>query len=79
MIGQGKRASDVELSGSMKLVSDSQTVIAHIVAMRAEEVVAPVEGAVPVAEAVVAAEPEVVVKKGKKEEEAGEKEKGKKK
>ena len=76
MIGQGKRASDVELSGSMKLVSDSQTVIAHIVAMRAEEVVAPVEGAVPAAEAV--AEPEVA-KKGKKEEEAPEKEKGKKK
>jgi large subunit ribosomal protein L25 len=76
MIGQGKRASDVELSGSMKLVSDSQTVIAHIVAMRAEEVVAPVEGAVPVAEAVPAAEPEVV-KKGKKEEEAEEKEKEK--
>ena len=80
MIGQGKRASDVELSGSMKLVSDPQTVIAHIVAMRAEEVVAPVEGAVPVAEATAttAAEPEVV-KKGKKEEEAPEKEKGKKK
>jgi large subunit ribosomal protein L25 len=78
MIGQGKRASDVELSGSMKLVSDPQTVIAHIVAMRAEEVVAPVEGAVPAAEAVIAAEPEVV-KKGKKEEEAAEKEKGKKK
>jgi len=80
MIGQGKRASDVELSGSMKLVSDAQTVIAHIVAMRAEEVVAPVEGAVPAADAAApaAAEPEVV-KKGKKEEEAPEKEKGKKK
>jgi large subunit ribosomal protein L25 len=78
MIGQAKRASDVELSGSMKLVSDPQTVIAHIVAMRAEEVVAPVEGAVPAAEAVTAAEPEVV-KKGKKEEEAAEKDKGKKK
>ena len=76
MIGQGKRASDVELSGSMKLVSDPQTVIAHIVALRAEEVVAPVEGAVPVAEAVAAAEPEVV-KKGKKEEEAGEEKEGK--
>jgi large subunit ribosomal protein L25 len=76
MIGQSKRASDVELSGSMKLVSDPQTVIAHIVALRAEEVVAPVEGAVPAAEAV--AEPEVA-KKGKKEEEAPEKEKGKKK
>jgi len=80
MIGQGKRASDVELTGSMKLVSDAQTVIAHIVAMRAEEVVAPVEGAVPAAEATTtpAAEPEVA-KKGKKEEEAPEKEKGKKK
>jgi large subunit ribosomal protein L25 len=81
MIGQSKRASDVAVSGSMKLVSDPTTVIAHIVAMRAEEVVAPVEGAVPVAEAVTTdAEPEVV-KKGKKEEEAGEKEKekGKKK
>ncbi len=77
MIGQSKRASDVEVSGSMKLVSDPQTVIAHIVAMRAEEVVAPVEGAVPVAGA-TAAEPEVV-KKGKKEEEAEEKDKGKKK
>jgi len=80
MIGQSKRASDVAVSGSMKLVSDPQSVIAHIVALRAEEVVAPVEGAAPVAAA--AAEPEVV-KKGKKEEEApapaAEKEKGKKK
>jgi large subunit ribosomal protein L25 len=78
MIGQSKRASDVEVSGSMKLVSDPQTVIAHIVALRAEEVVAPVEGAAPAAEATTAAEPEVV-KKGKKEEEAAEKDKGKKK
>ena len=75
MIGQSKRASDVEVSGSMKLVSDPQTVIAHIVALRAEEVVAPVEGAVPAAEATTAAEPEVV-KKGKKEEEAAGKGKG---
>ena len=67
MIGQSKRASDVALSGSMKLVSDAQSVIAHIVALRAEEVAAPVEGAV--APAAAAAEPEVV-KKGKKEEEA---------
>jgi large subunit ribosomal protein L25 len=81
MIGQSKRASDVALSGSMKLVSDAQSVIAHIVAMRAEEVVAPVEGAVVAPVAGAAAEPEVV-KKGKKEEEApapAEKEKGKKK
>jgi large subunit ribosomal protein L25 len=78
MIGQSKRASDVALTGSTKLVSDAQSVIAHIVALRAEEVVAPVEGAVaPTA----VAEPEVV-KKGKKDEEApaaaAEKEKGKK-
>jgi large subunit ribosomal protein L25 len=64
-IGQSKRASDVALSGSMKLVSDPQSVIAHIVALRAEEVAAPAEGAAPAA----TAEPEVV-KKGKKEEEA---------
>jgi large subunit ribosomal protein L25 len=76
-IGQSKRASDVGVIGSMKLVSDPQTVIAHIVALRAEEVVAPVEGAA----ATTAAEPEVV-KKGKKEEEAApaaDKDKAKKK
>jgi large subunit ribosomal protein L25 len=78
MIGQAKRASDVVLSGSMKLVSSGDTVIAHSVALRAEEVVAPVEGAVvtPEAGAEAAAEPEVI-KKGKKEEAA--EEKGKKK
>jgi large subunit ribosomal protein L25 len=75
-IGQSKRASDVALVGSIKLVSDPQSVIAHIVSLRAEEVVAPVEGAA----APAAAEPEVA-KKGKKEEEApaADKEKGKKK
>jgi len=78
MIGQSKRASDVAVTGSMKLVSDPQTVIAHIVALRAEEVAAPVEGAAPAAGATPAAEPEVV-KKGKKEEEAEDKDKGKKK
>jgi large subunit ribosomal protein L25 len=82
MIGQAKRASDVALSGSMKLVSSPDTVIAHSVALRAEEVAAPTEAAAvtPVAEA-AAAEPEVI-KKGKKEEEGAAdkgKEKGKKK
>jgi large subunit ribosomal protein L25 len=62
-IGQNKRASDVGVSGSMKLVSDPQSVIAHIVSLRAEEAAPAAEGAAP------AAEPEVV-KKGKKEEEA---------
>jgi large subunit ribosomal protein L25 len=80
MIGQAKRASDVALSGSMKLISSPDTVIAHSVALRAEEVVAPVEGAVVVTPeaGAVAAEPEVI-KKGKKDEEVPPEEKGKKK
>jgi large subunit ribosomal protein L25 len=68
MVGQSKRASDVALSGSMKLTSAPDTVIAHIVTLLAEEAeAAPAEGAAPVA--VAGSEPEVI-KKGKKEEEA---------
>ncbi len=83
MIGQSKRASDVALAGSMKLVSPAETVIAHIVALRAEAEPAAAEAAAPVAGAPAAGEPEVI-KKGKKEEEGaaeGKKgeEKGKKK
>jgi large subunit ribosomal protein L25 len=74
MVGQSKRASDVDVTGSMKLVSDPQSVIAHIVTLRAEEAPVAVEGAAPAA----AAEPEVV-KKGKKEEAPAAEEKGKKK
>jgi large subunit ribosomal protein L25 len=72
-IGQSKRASDVALAGSMKLVGAADTVIAHVVSLRAEETAAaPAEGT-------AAAEPEVV-KKGKKEEEsAADKDKAKKK
>lgn len=61
-IGQNRRASDIALSGSTKLTSSPETVIAHVVGMRAEEVK-------PEAEVAAVAEPEVV-KKGKKEEEA---------
>ena len=81
MIGQSKRASDIALAGTTKLIGSPDTVIAHVVGMRAEEV-APAAAAEAAAPA--AAEPEVV-KKGKKEEEgaapaaAPEKEKGKKK
>ncbi len=79
MIGQAKRASDVALTGSMKLVSSPETVIAHSVALRAEEVVAPTEAVAATPVAGAAAEPEVL-KKGKKEEDAAaEKDKGKKK
>lgn len=82
MIGQAKRASDVALSASMRLVSAAETVIAHAVALRVEAEPVAAEAA-PVAEAGAAgtaAEPEVA-KKGKKDEEAPapEKEKGKKK
>jgi large subunit ribosomal protein L25 len=79
MIGGNRRASDIALSGSMKLISAPDQVMAHVVAMKAEEEpAAAVEGAV---EAATPAEPEVI-KKGKKEEEpdaAAEPEKGKKK
>ncbi len=65
VMGQAVRASDVQLPGSVRLVSPPEAVISHVVAMKAEEVVAPVAGA-EVAPAAVA-EPEVI-KKGKKEE-----------
>jgi len=74
MVGQSKRASDAGVTGSMKLVSAPDTVIAHIVTLRAEEVATP-EAAAPVAGA---PEPEVV-KKGKKDEAPAAEEKGKKK
>ncbi len=63
MIGQNKRASDIPLSGSMKLVSPADSVISHVVTLKAEEVAPVVEAAV------TAAEPEIAVKKGKKDEE----------
>jgi len=66
LIGQNLRASDIKLTGSMKLISSPDQVIAHVVAMRAEEVAAPAAEAG--AEAAAPAEPEVI-KKGKKEEE----------
>jgi len=77
MIGQSKRASDVGLSGSMKLVSSPDAVIAHVVSLRAEEAAPAAEAAVPAA-GTTTAEPEVI-KKGKKEEEGAAEEKGKKK
>jgi len=65
MIGQHMRAKDIPLAGSVKLVSLPDQVIAHVVALKAEEEAAPAaEGAA----AAAPAEPEVI-KKGKKEEE----------
>ncbi|MGB9151989.1 MAG: 50S ribosomal protein L25 [Alphaproteobacteria bacterium] len=65
MLNQNIRASEIPLTGSMKLLSNPDSVISHVVALKAEEAPAVVEGAAPAA----GAEPEVI-KKGKKEEEA---------
>ncbi len=68
LIGQSKRASDIEFTGSIKLVSPADAVIAHCVALKAVVEPAAAEAvAAPVAEG-AAAEPEVI-KKGKKDEE----------
>jgi large subunit ribosomal protein L25 len=67
MLGQNIRASEIPLTGSMKLLSNPESVISHVVAMKAEEVAPVVEGAAPAA----TSEPEVI-KKGKKDEEAAE-------
>ena len=69
MIGRQLRAGDLVLDPEkMKLVTDPQRVIAHVVALRVEEE-KPAEAVA--AEAAAPAEPEVI-KKGKKEEEAEE-------
>lgn len=70
MLGEALRASEVPLTGSMRLVGSPEQVITHVIAARglpetAEE------------EAAKTAEPEVI-KKGKKEEEAAADEKKKK-
>jgi large subunit ribosomal protein L25 len=69
MIGKQLRAGDLPIdTAKMKLVSDPQRVVAHVVALRAEEE-KPAEAVA--AEAAAPAEPEVI-KKGKKEAEEGE-------
>jgi large subunit ribosomal protein L25 len=69
MIGKHLRASDLPLDpAKMKLVSDPQRVIAHVVALRVEEE-KPADAVAEVAAA--PAEPEVI-KKGKKDAEEGE-------
>jgi large subunit ribosomal protein L25 len=65
LLGQSIRIGDVPMTGSMKLLSPSETLISHVVSPRAEETPAAAE------EVVAAPEPEVV-KKGKKEAEGGE-------
>ena len=78
-LGRHLRVSDLQLPANVTVLTDPGVVIAHVVAPRAEEVVAPVAAEVPV-EGAEAAEPEVI-KKGKAEEGAAEEkpEKGEKK
>ena len=69
MIGQALRASDIQLdSAKMKLLTEAERVIAHVVALRVEEE-KPAEAVA--AEGAAPAEPEVI-KKGKKEVEGEE-------
>ncbi|MBK5293362.1 MAG: 50S ribosomal protein L25 [Acidobacteriia bacterium] len=75
-IGGSVRASDIPLSGSMKLLSPPETVVVHVVAIRTSEEAVVSEDAA-VAE-VAKTEPEVL-KKGKKEEAGAVAEKPKKK
>lgn len=63
LIGQSIRAGDIPMTGTMTLVSPPDAVISHVVSIKAEEAPA-------VEAAATGAEPEVI-KKGKKEEEAG--------
>ena len=58
-IGQSLRASDVPMTGSMKLLTAPDLVIAHVISLKAEAAAPDAAGT---------AEPEVI-KKGKKEEE----------
>jgi large subunit ribosomal protein L25 len=67
LIGQSIRAADIPMEGSLKLMSQPDTVITHVISIKAEEPAA----AEAAAEATPASEPEVI-KKGKKEEEGAE-------
>jgi large subunit ribosomal protein L25 len=78
MIGQNLRAGGIPLTGSMKLMSSPDSVIAHVIMLRAEAEPAAATAEAEAAPAEPAAEPEVI-KKGKKEEEAEAEGKGKKK
>jgi large subunit ribosomal protein L25 len=66
-VNQSVRASEIPLSGSMKLLSMPDAVISHVVSIRAEETTVAATGTEPAA----SGEPEVI-KKGKKEAEGAE-------
>ena len=63
MLHQGLRVRDIATDAKWKPLSDLDMMIVHVIAPKAEEVVATADAAAPV----LAAEPELI-KKGKKEE-----------
>jgi large subunit ribosomal protein L25 len=71
MIGQAVRASDIPLTSSIRLVSNPEAVISHVVALRIVEEAEPAAAAAGEAVAAAPTEPEVI-KKGKKEVEGAE-------
>jgi large subunit ribosomal protein L25 len=77
MLHEGVRVRDVATDPKWKAVTEGEAMLVHVIMPKAEEVVAPVEGAV-VAAATAPAEPEVI-KKGKKDEDEAEKKDDKKK
>ena len=72
-IGKHLRVSDLKLADNLKVLTEPEVVIVHVVAPRAEEEVAPAAEAAAGAEG-AAAEPEVI-KKGKTDKEEDEKKK----
>ncbi|HEY2153115.1 MAG TPA: 50S ribosomal protein L25 [Vicinamibacterales bacterium] len=66
MLHQGIRVRDVAVNAKWKAVTEGEAMLVHVIQPKAEEVAAPVDGAVAAASA--PAEPEVI-KKGKKDEE----------
>jgi large subunit ribosomal protein L25 len=74
MLHQGTRVRDIATNVSWTPVSDPDLMLVHVIMPKVEEVVAPPDAA---AAPVAAAEPEVI-KKGKKDEEAEEKDEKKK-
>jgi len=67
MLHQGVRVRDLQQDARWKAISEPEMMIVHVVTVKAEEVAAPAEGVVAAAPT-APAEPEVI-KKGKKEEE----------
>lgn len=74
VIGQQLRASDLPIDpAKVRLLTDPQRVLAHVIApTKEEEVAAPEVGAVPVTEVAAPSEPEVIKKLRKEAEEEGE-------